>query len=190
MRLVQFVLASDAPAGNKGVVRVGVELPVAAGNGSDVDAGAGAGAGAGANGGGVESRSAGKVLDLTAAFRMEGAADGVPDLLSAGMKGLLAGGAAAMAAVRKAMVAARRSSACVLDRSDIVLKAPIYDSEKVLCVGMNYVDHCTGTVCSRGLACSRCGEFTCLCVALNHRARLSDPESAHHLQQVCVLHCG
>jgi hypothetical protein len=24
----------------------------------------------------------------------------------------------------------------------VVLKAPIYDSEKVLCVGMNYVDHC------------------------------------------------
>lgn len=25
----------------------------------------------------------------------------------------------------------------------VALKAPIYDPEKVLCVGMNYADHCT-----------------------------------------------
>lgn len=28
-------------------------------------------------------------------------------------------------------------------KKDIVIKAPIFDAQKVICVGMNYVDHCT-----------------------------------------------
>ena len=27
--------------------------------------------------------------------------------------------------------------------SDFIIKAPIYNPEKLICVGMNYVDHCT-----------------------------------------------
>ena len=30
----------------------------------------------------------------------------------------------------------------VLKRSDIQLKAPIHNPEKLICIGMNYVDHC------------------------------------------------
>ncbi|XP_068746129.1 oxaloacetate tautomerase fahd2, mitochondrial-like [Montipora capricornis] len=31
----------------------------------------------------------------------------------------------------------------VLKRADIRLKAPIYNPNKIICIGMNYVDHCT-----------------------------------------------
>lgn len=34
------------------------------------------------------------------------------------------------------------SGQCVLQRSDIRLLAPILAPEKVVCVGMNYTDHC------------------------------------------------
>lgn len=30
----------------------------------------------------------------------------------------------------------------VLKRSDVQLKAPIHNPEKLICIGMNYVDHC------------------------------------------------
>ncbi|KAM9810558.1 fumarylacetoacetate hydrolase domain-containing protein 2A [Neosynchiropus ocellatus] len=45
----------------------------------------------------------------------------------------------------KGQEAARRalsSGQCVLKRSDIRLLAPVLDPEKVVCVGMNYRDHC------------------------------------------------
>jgi len=29
-----------------------------------------------------------------------------------------------------------------LKRSDVQLKAPIHNPEKLICIGMNYVDHC------------------------------------------------
>ena len=31
----------------------------------------------------------------------------------------------------------------VLKRADIRLKAPIHNPNKIICIGMNYVDHCT-----------------------------------------------
>lgn len=34
------------------------------------------------------------------------------------------------------------SSEYIFTAADCILKAPIYDPQKLLCVGMNYVDHC------------------------------------------------
>lgn len=31
----------------------------------------------------------------------------------------------------------------ILQPGSFVLQAPIYDPEKLICIGMNYVDHCT-----------------------------------------------
>lgn len=53
----------------------------------------------------------------------------------------LAMGQEGMAAVKKAL--ANADDYFKISQSAIIRKAPIYDAEKVLCVGMNYVDHCT-----------------------------------------------
>ena len=37
---------------------------------------------------------------------------------------------------------AASSSEHIFTAADCILKAPIYDPQKLLCVGMNYVDHC------------------------------------------------
>ena len=31
----------------------------------------------------------------------------------------------------------------IISRSDVLLKAPIYNPEKLICIGLNYIDHCT-----------------------------------------------
>ena len=47
---------------------------------------------------------------------------------------------------------AAEAKANVVKAADVVLKAPINNCEKVLCIGMNYVDHCTEQVSEwRGL---------------------------------------
>ena len=38
---------------------------------------------------------------------------------------------------------APQSAEHTLKPGSFTLKAPIYDPQKVICVGMNYVDHCT-----------------------------------------------
>lgn len=57
-------------------------------------------------------------------------------------RGILAGGEATMAAVKAAVAAGTN----VIPRAEATLKAPIRDVEKIICVGMNYVDHCTEQV--------------------------------------------
>ena len=54
------------------------------------------------------------------------------------MLALLQGGDAVMTAVKKAA----ESDAHVIAKSDATLKAPINGPEKIICIGMNYVDHC------------------------------------------------
>lgn len=34
----------------------------------------------------------------------------------------------------------------VLSKADVALKAPIHNPDKIVCIGMNYVDHCTEQV--------------------------------------------
>jgi len=41
------------------------------------------------------------------------------------------------------LVKSNWSNAFCLPVSDVTFKAPIFDSEKVICIGMNYADHCT-----------------------------------------------
>eukprot|EP00239_Pterosperma_sp_CCMP1384_P009622 CAMPEP_0197862470 /NCGR_PEP_ID=MMETSP1438-20131217/39256_1 /TAXON_ID=1461541 /ORGANISM="Pterosperma sp., Strain CCMP1384" /LENGTH=284 /DNA_ID=CAMNT_0043480039 /DNA_START=77 /DNA_END=931 /DNA_ORIENTATION=+ len=55
------------------------------------------------------------------------------------MLSLLQGGEAVLAACKSAI----SKGVCRLPSSSVKIKAPIYNPEKVLCVGMNYVDHCT-----------------------------------------------
>ncbi|XP_068594729.1 fumarylacetoacetate hydrolase domain-containing protein 2A [Brachionichthys hirsutus] len=54
------------------------------------------------------------------------------------MRELLELGAAGLESVQRAL----SSGQCVLGRSDIQLLSPISTPEKVICVGMNYRDHC------------------------------------------------
>jgi 2-keto-4-pentenoate hydratase/2-oxohepta-3-ene-1,7-dioic acid hydratase in catechol pathway len=42
-----------------------------------------------------------------------------------------------------AAAAAAAAKAPVIKRADAKLMAPIYNPEKIICIGMNYVDHCT-----------------------------------------------
>jgi len=55
-----------------------------------------------------------------------------------------------MAAVKAAVAAGTH----VLPRADVTLKAPIRDVEKIICIGMNYVDHCTEQVGARRFVCT------------------------------------
>ena len=140
MRLLQFVTSSD---GEDATPRVGVE----------VEAASAATGGAGGAGAGAGAASDAAVLDITAAFTSDappaaGAAAWVRD----GMRSLLEGGADALAAVQAAVSGATGAYASfVVPRSRVLVRAPIYNPEKMLCVGMNYVDHCTGALCRRGV---------------------------------------
>lgn len=74
------------------------------------------------------------VVDLTAAFAADGGAPlhrGMRQLLEEAEVGLERAGAAA------------QSGRWRVDLAGVSLKAPISDPEKLICVGMNYYDHCT-----------------------------------------------
>ena len=43
----------------------------------------------------------------------------------------------------RAVEMARASGEHLFNPGDFVLKAPIYNPQKLICIGMNYVDHCT-----------------------------------------------
>ena len=73
------------------------------------------------------------VVDLTAAY----AAEGRP--LTRGMRQLLEEGEAGLA-FAKACIGSGKFRTAV---SSVRLLAPIYDPEKVVCIGMNYREHCT-----------------------------------------------
>ena len=45
--------------------------------------------------------------------------------------------------ISRAVEKANSSGQWMLSHDEIVLHAPIYNPEKLICIGMNYVDHCT-----------------------------------------------
>ena len=75
------------------------------------------------------------VVDLTAAF----AAASPPCPLHRGMRELLERGDAALALAHTIIAGGRFR----VPLGGVRLLAPLYDPEKVVCVGMNYRDHCT-----------------------------------------------
>jgi len=77
---------------------------------------------------GVELPEKKVVVNLNAALNR-------PDLT---MKKLLELGDAGLAAARKAS----QESKHTIPLGDVIIKAPIHDPQKVICIGMNYVDHC------------------------------------------------
>ena len=128
MRLLQFTTTSGKPAG----VRVGATL-------GTVHAAGACGDGAGAGGAGAGSSTPAVIVDLTGAFTASH-----PEWVRDGMRSFLEGGAPAMEAARDLLASAMVGSSHAVALGDIQLEAPIYNPEKVLCVGMNYTDHCTG----------------------------------------------
>nr|XP_015197459.1 PREDICTED: fumarylacetoacetate hydrolase domain-containing protein 2A [Lepisosteus oculatus] len=77
---------------------------------------------------GVEQQEGGGVVDLNAFD---------PSLPST-MRGFLETGERGMETARRAVA----SGQCVVPRADLTLLAPITAPDKVVCVGMNYRDHC------------------------------------------------
>ena len=43
----------------------------------------------------------------------------------------------------RAVEQAKSQGQGIISRSDVLLKAPIYNPEKLICIGLNYIDHCT-----------------------------------------------
>ncbi|EGD83290.1 fumarylacetoacetate hydrolase domain-containing protein 2B [Salpingoeca rosetta] len=78
---------------------------------------------------GVQVSDGGDIVDVTATDKT----------IPATTLDVLRGGDAVIERVRAAV----ESKANVIKAADAVIKAPIYDCEKVICIGMNYVDHCT-----------------------------------------------
>lgn len=76
------------------------------------------------------------VIDVAAGLSNQGIKVPVPFT----MRTFLEMGEQGMAAAR-AMVEDKNSP--TLPKSDVQLKAPIFDAQKVICIGMNYADHCT-----------------------------------------------
>eukprot|EP00054_Salpingoeca_dolichothecata_P037105 m.9743 g.9743 ORF g.9743 m.9743 type:complete len:307 (-) comp7254_c0_seq1:47-967(-) len=78
---------------------------------------------------GVELERDGDIADVTA----------TDAAIPAEMKALLAAGTTALDRCRSAA----ESNKNVLPRASVTLMAPVYGPEKIVCIGMNYVDHCT-----------------------------------------------
>lgn len=83
---------------------------------------------------GVELK--GEILDVASALRHYG----TPVPAHWTMRVFLEMGEAGLATVKKAVA---EGTGTRVAKEAAVLKAPIMDPEKVICVGMNYVDHCT-----------------------------------------------
>ncbi|XP_062995446.1 fumarylacetoacetate hydrolase domain-containing protein 2 [Elgaria multicarinata webbii] len=77
---------------------------------------------------GLEEEDGGDVIDLNAC----------DPSLPRTMRAFLEGGDAALAVAKRAQVSGQH----VLPRARITLLAPVTNPDKVICVGMNYVDHC------------------------------------------------
>jgi 2-keto-4-pentenoate hydratase/2-oxohepta-3-ene-1,7-dioic acid hydratase in catechol pathway len=73
-----------------------------------------------------------QVVDLSAAYQEKGTA------LVGGMRQFLDEGEAALSFARTAVA----SGSFLIPQSGVTLLAPIQNPEKILCVGMNYHDHC------------------------------------------------
>jgi len=85
---------------------------------------------------GVEVPEIKGVVDLNRAFKKPRLT--MRGFLELGNEGLRKAKALAEAAGR-----ARKFTKTVLPLGNVTLKAPITDPEKIICIGMNYVDHCT-----------------------------------------------
>jgi len=72
------------------------------------------------------------IVDLNAALNL-------PNLTT---RGLLELGEDGLSKVRKIVAEAKKSKKNLVAVSSVNLKSPITDPDKILCVGMNYVDHC------------------------------------------------
>ena len=81
---------------------------------------------------GIEHEPEGYLVDLTAAYAGD-------DRSLSGMRQLLEEGETAL----KFAKAADASGNWRVQLSGVKLLAPIYNPEKIICVGMNYHDHCT-----------------------------------------------
>mmetsp|Transcript_16849 Transcript_16849/g.32886 ORF Transcript_16849/g.32886 Transcript_16849/m.32886 type:complete len:304 (+) Transcript_16849:36-947(+) len=84
---------------------------------------------------GVELKG-GEILDVASAVKHYGNA--LPSPFT--MRTFLDMGEAGMNSVKLAITEGTGSR---ISAANVQLKAPIYDAQKVICVGMNYVDHCT-----------------------------------------------
>uniref|UniRef100_A0A8C5MBZ7 Fumarylacetoacetate hydrolase domain containing 2A n=1 Tax=Leptobrachium leishanense TaxID=445787 RepID=A0A8C5MBZ7_9ANUR len=77
---------------------------------------------------GLELEAGGNVVDLNA----------FDSSLPCGMKEFLEAGETALQKAKRALDSGQH----ILNRSQITLLAPVTNPEKIICVGMNYVDHC------------------------------------------------
>ncbi|XP_028391146.1 fumarylacetoacetate hydrolase domain-containing protein 2-like [Dendronephthya gigantea] len=77
---------------------------------------------------GVEVSENGDIVDITA----------VDASIPNDTRSFLEAGDSALTAARRAA----SSGKCVIKREDVKIKAPIQSPEKIICLGMNYVDHC------------------------------------------------
>jgi len=73
------------------------------------------------------------IVDLNAVL-------GKPDLT---MRGFLDLGEAGLAKAKAAVAHAKSDKKYVVPLSLVKIKSPITDPDKIICIGMNYVDHCT-----------------------------------------------
>lgn len=78
---------------------------------------------------GVELKNGGDIVDVTV----------TDPSIPAEMRALLNGGAATMDKVKAAVAKGDN----VVSRDKVTIKAPIENVDKIICIGMNYVDHCT-----------------------------------------------
>ncbi|XP_048585234.1 fumarylacetoacetate hydrolase domain-containing protein 2 [Nematostella vectensis] len=77
---------------------------------------------------GVELSDGGDVVDIST----------VDNSIPTDMRSFLEEGGEALEKARRAVESGKN----VLQRSNLKLKAPIYNPEKIICTGMNYADHC------------------------------------------------
>lgn len=198
MRLLQFTTAASSERRLGAVVGDGsTTTTTTSTSGGGGGGGAGGSAGAAASTAATSGTTPTHVLDLTAALK---ALDTVPELsLAQGMRGLLSfGDGAGLAAAQEAVKV--NATEFRLKYSDITVVAPIYDPEKIVCVGMNYVDHCTGSA-RGGLIVACCCCHSCIhCMHpeeyvltyhmyhVHHRAKCSHSQGATAVQQVPQHH--
>ena len=91
---------------------------------------------------GAQTKQGGDILDLTEATA--GTAVPFGASMRRALTAMLDGSDASLApAAEAAQAALEDASRFTVPEASVRLLAPIYDPEKVICVGMNYVDHCT-----------------------------------------------
>lgn len=82
---------------------------------------------------GVELEAGGRVVDVTA----------VDPTIPTDMRTFLYDCQGSLAAANRAVEKAIATKEYILEPASFTLKAPIYDPQKLICVGLNFIDHCT-----------------------------------------------